>query len=117
MPICTASGWGCPTGTIPSTMCACSGRPGPGCVCGADGWVCPPTPALFACGVADACERGTEYCVHTLSDVGGIPDDWRCDLAPIACEGAASCACVGASAGIDCTDDSSGAVTVTRGGG
>lgn len=98
-------------------MCACSGRPGPGCVCGAGGWVCPPPPARFECGTAGACERGAQYCIHTLSDVGGIPDDWRCEPAPIACEGVVSCACVGGSAGFDCMDDGAGAVTITTGGG
>lgn len=37
---CTGNGWSCPAGTIPTTSCACIGKPASGCVCGDGGWAC-----------------------------------------------------------------------------
>lgn len=68
---------------------------------------------LFACGPSAFCSRWTEYCRHTLSDVGGVPDDYRCAPLPEDCP--ADCTCFGGSAG-GCTTDPDGGVTVTGGG-
>lgn len=38
---CVAGAWTCPTGTIESSRCTCSGRPpGSSCTCTSGGWVC-----------------------------------------------------------------------------
>lgn len=40
-PACVGGAWTCPANTIPSTQCACTGLPPPGCTCTPGGWRCP----------------------------------------------------------------------------
>jgi hypothetical protein len=66
LPVCQASTWVCPQGTIPSTQCACSGDRGPGCICTAQGWSCADAGTMSCTpGIAMSCNDGP------LSD-GGI---------------------------------------------
>jgi hypothetical protein len=66
---------------------------------------------VFACGPSTWCSRFSEACIHTLSDVGGVPDDYRCQPFPEDCP--SDCTCLGSG----CMQDHDGAVIVTRGGG
>lgn len=144
--ICTPSGWSCPSidaGVIdagpvcPLDPAAAVGTPctpeGQSCgtcsepcsvchllVCQGGVWqdleVIPDCQPVFGCGPT-SCVRSTEYCVHTLSDIGGVPDDYRCQPLPAGCS---SCECLGATGGPwgpSCSDDGAGAVTIVQGGG
>lgn len=52
------------------------------------------TPAgLFACG-SGFCAAGAEYCIRTVSDVGGFPDGFQCNPLPPICGNPASCDCL-----------------------
>ena len=49
-------------------------------------------PNSFACG-ALFCDRSTQYCNRTTSDVGGEPDGFLCKALPAGCGAAPDCAC------------------------
>lgn len=70
----------------------------------------------FACGPSTWCNRWSEYCEHVLSDVTGIPDDYRCSSFPDGCPN--DCACWADAPGSgSCSSDGGGGVTLTFGGG
>jgi hypothetical protein len=52
-----------------------------------------PSPSQFSCGHG-FCDRKTQYCQRTLSDVFGMPDDFACMPLPAACGSMPSCACL-----------------------
>lgn len=70
----------------------------------------------FACGPSTWCSRWSEYCEHVLSDVVGVPDDYRCSPFPADCANDCSCWADAPGAGT-CTRDTAGGVTLTLGGG
>lgn len=145
--VCTPTGWSCPPeidagvldagSACPSDPTAAAGTPcgieGQSCgecpepcsfcqllICQGGVWqsleVVPDCQPTFECGPT-SCVRGTEHCVHTLSDIGGVPDDYRCQPMPAGCS---SCDCLpttGGPWGPSCTDDGAGAVTIVLGGG
>ncbi len=135
---CGPAGWDCPPSECPADPTAAEGTPcaTEGQSCGACGDPCgwcnvltctghrwarleapPPPPGTcesFSCGPDLLCVRGDQYCAHTLSDVGGVPDDYRCAAFPTGCA-TADCACF-ASAGPSCADDGAGAIVLTGGG-
>lgn len=72
----------------------------------------PPGPCVsFGCGPDLRCDAVTQYCQHTVSDVGGEPDGWSCTSYP---EGCTSCECLGGNA---CEGTSDTGITVTWFGG
>lgn len=75
---CTAGQWTCPQGTIPSTQCACVGRPPANCTCTATGWSCPDAGASCTPGVAMSCNDGP------IGGVGAIAGT---------CSAAGTCTC------------------------
>ena len=56
---------------------------------------CPAPAGAFNCGKT-FCTTGQQYCVRSVSDVGGTPDDYDCDALPAACMMATppSCDCL-----------------------
>ncbi len=51
----------------------------------------------FDCGESLRCVANEQHCVHTFSDVGGVPDDYECADNPPECMGdMATCACLDA---------------------
>jgi hypothetical protein len=93
-------------------------------------WSCPPNttplPAYsrgddcvrrFDCGTSH-CKGGREYCRHSISDVGSIPDTFECIALPDACGDTPTCACVAeAPCGGLCEASAAGDLTVTCPGG
>lgn len=78
---------------------------------------CPPPPDTFACG-SKFCDGTFQYCLHSVSDVGGIPDSYSCEPIPAGCASKATCACVKQQpCGDWCTTDGAGNVTLTCPGG
>lgn len=80
-----------------------------------------PDPACegtFACGPSARCTLDFDYCMHTLSDIGGVPDDYRCVPFAGSCA-VRDCACLmyPSGPGSACAGDPSTGVTVTLGGG
>lgn len=77
-----------------------------------------PTPC-FDCGDAARCVTGEQYCVHSYSDVGGVPDSFECRDNPTDCRGAmATCACLGGSLVFDeCVEPNAGEVEIRYFGG
>jgi hypothetical protein len=74
---------------------------------------------VFACGDR-FCLTGISYCQLAVSDVGGIPDVYSCELLPSSCGGAGqpTCACLsGEACGAMCDDGGAGEVTLTCPGG
>lgn len=70
----------------------------------------------FACGFR-ACQRGSQYCRRTGSDIGGEGDSFECVIVPQQCS-TIDCACVaGEPCGTECSDLGNGEVTVTCFGG
>ncbi|MFO0685966.1 MAG: hypothetical protein U0234_28155 [Sandaracinus sp.] len=145
--VCTPTGWSCPpeidagvadagavcpadpTAAVGSACShegqSCGDCPGP-CsfcqllICQGGVWqsveVLPDCQPTFDCGPT-SCVRSSEYCVHTLSDIGGVPDDYRCQPMPAGCSSCDCLATTGGPWGPSCTDDGAGAVTLVQGGG
>jgi len=113
MPSCVAGGWRCPDGTIDSSLCACIGRPGPGCVCAPGGWVCDGGVAMsFACGPALRCASASEYCMVVVGGPAGSEPSYSCLALPADCGSTPTCACLASSGGSECSSDSDGNLTV-----
>lgn len=55
---CVGDAWVCPSGTIPSSLCACTGTR-PGCTCTSQGWSCPVTDG-------GACELGRDQMCNAV---------------------------------------------------
>ncbi len=53
-----------------------------------------PELTLFSCGYT-FCDKATQYCSKTYSDVGGLPDSYSCAPLPAACGNTPSCMCIG----------------------
>lgn len=53
---------------------------------------CTPPAETYNCG-SRVCRTGMEYCVRSVSDVGGEPDTYDCVTLPGACTGMTDCAC------------------------
>lgn len=53
--------------------------------------------AIFLCG-DEFCHTGVSYCRRAISDIGGKPDHYDCQLLPSSCDGGpstpADCACL-----------------------
>lgn len=79
---------------------------------------CAPPMGTFACGPSFCEQSPSQYCLHELSDVGGVPDTWQCNPAPDACKVGPSCGCLkGLPCATSCTGDAKGNWTLTCGGG
>lgn len=77
---------------------------------------CEPAAGTFVCGPR-FCQAGAEYCERSVSDVGGLPDTYRCNLST-ACDDRPSCACLAEElCGDMCTTDENQNPTVTCPGG
>ena len=143
--VCTPSGWSCPTEPAdagpPTPVCPADPAAAVGSPCTVEGQSCGSCPSpcsgscnmatcidhtwqtldfgcadpLFSCGPAAYCARFSEVCEHILSDVGGVPDEYRCEAAPPGCSG--DCTCFGGGPTDACASDGAGGVTVTSGGG
>lgn len=144
--VCTPTGWSCPEldAGVADAGSACPADPTAaiGSACSNEGQNCGECPApcsfcqllicqggiwqsvevfpdcqpTFACGPT-SCVRSSEYCVHTLSDIGGVPDDYRCQPLPAGCTTCECLSTTGQPWGPSCSDDGAGAVTVVQGGG
>ena len=78
---------------------------------------CGAAPGFFACGTK-ACKKGSQYCIHEISDVGGIPDTYSCGEFPAQCISPTPCECLkNKPCGGFCKVDSSGNATLTCPGG
>lgn len=78
---------------------------------------CTPPSGTFGCGML-FCNVGTQYCQHSVSDVGGWPDSFSCNELPSSCGSAASCACLaGETCGTWCDTDAGGNLKLTCPGG
>jgi hypothetical protein len=53
---------------------------------------CPVPAGQFACG-SRTCETETEYCQHSVSDIGGVPDSFACRPLPSSCGSGSSASC------------------------
>lgn len=73
----------------------------------------PPPCTPFECGPELRCAAELEYCARAVSDVAGIPDDFRCQPLPPDCS---ECACLSSTGGI-CEQSPEGGLTVTFPGG
>jgi len=91
----------CPMGE-PDPTCACDGMTYPSaCLANLAGFDvnnsggCPAPGGSFSCGKT-FCTTGQEYCVRSVSDVGGTPDSYGCKALPPACVMATppSCDCL-----------------------
>ncbi|MDI3282909.1 hypothetical protein [Polyangium sp. 15x6] len=97
--ICKPRPSGCPDAYFPT--CACDGKvygnPCDAAQAGHDvsdiGNCEPPGEELFSCG-HNFCDKATEYCQKTTSDVGGYPDSYQCAPIPAACGSTPNCACL-----------------------
>lgn len=77
---------------------------------------CMPPQDTFECGHL-FCLDGS-YCRISISDVGGVPDGYSCELLPMACGSTASCACLANEpCGSFCELDAGGNATLTCPGG
>jgi hypothetical protein len=94
LPECMGTQWTCPAGTIPTSECACLGRPPLECTCTDNGWVCPD--AGSACGVEPdyACVGGTPggQCGDALLIPECVGSQWTCPAGTIP---TSECACLG----------------------
>lgn len=96
----------CPDNVDP--VCACDGKVyNNACEAAAAGvdvklaGGCPVPPGQFPCG-ADFCDKDSELCQVQISDVGGIPDSYKCQTLPENCKLAGStCDCL---ADVPCHD-------------
>lgn len=78
---------------------------------------CAPPSGEFACGEI-FCAVGTQYCLASLSDVGGSPDTFSCKAIPSSCGTPADCACLANEpCGTQCQADAAGNLTITCAGG
>lgn len=121
--VCKARPQGCPNNYDP--VCACGGTvAGNECGAFADGkdlWSkggCTAPEGLIACG-AKFCQAASQYCQHTTSDVGSLPDDYICRELPAACGGVGTCACLAGEPCIGsdlCTEANGGATIICPGG-
>jgi hypothetical protein len=71
---------------------------------GATSGVCTamPTPTTrFSCGPNLLCDSLTQFCERSVSDVGGVPDNYACIAFPDQCRTAHNCGCL-AEAGVAC---------------
>jgi len=62
---------------------------------------CTPPAETFTCG-SRVCRLAMEYCVIQVSDIGGEPDTYGCEMLPASCSGSADCSCF--DAGVACAD-------------
>lgn len=71
------------------------------------------------CGSAGQCVSISEYCDHSYSDVGGVPDSFQCLPLPEPCRGDLSCTCLQANgvAGDNCSGSGTMGLTVEHFGG
>jgi hypothetical protein len=83
------------------------------------GWLCPDADGGCAAGICVpftcgslTCDAVTQYCNHSVSDVGGEPDGYGCNDYPAS--GCRSCSCL---PGNECTGDPASGITVTFYGG
>lgn len=71
----------------------------------------------FACGWSQ-CDRLTQYCQHSISDIGGEPDGYTCMAIPGCPSQFPNCAClVDEPCGSACTGDFANGLTLTCAGG
>ncbi|MDC3955731.1 hypothetical protein KEG38_17840 [Polyangium jinanense] len=96
--ICKPRPEGCPDAYFPT--CACDGmvygNPCDAAQAGhdvSDLGNCEPPEGLFPCG-HNFCDKATEYCQKTTSDVAGYPDSYHCEPIPAACGSTPNCACL-----------------------
>jgi hypothetical protein len=119
--ICVDRPIGCPDPVFQAT-CGCDGTVyGQPCDAYAAGTdlnaygTCPVPPESFACGWTQ-CDRLSQYCRRTISDIGGEPDSFECIAMPPCPQ--PGCPCVVAEpCGNTCTGDLDTGVTVTCAGG
>jgi hypothetical protein len=115
--------WSCPDSFQPTT-CGCDGHvyanPCDAAAKGVDvndHGGCPTPPDMFPCG-GTFCRLGKEYCERDTSDVGGVPSTFTCQMLPVECGGAPSCACVAnVVCGTFCEATGDGGIQVTCPGG
>ncbi|MBL8917936.1 MAG: hypothetical protein JNJ54_03675 [Myxococcaceae bacterium] len=101
---CVAGQWACPQGTIPSTMCACVGRPAGACTCTSTGWSCPDAGNCTGApptGFGELCVSGTPggACGDALQSRVCSGTQWVCPANTIP---TTQCACIGRPPG-NCT--------------
>jgi hypothetical protein len=120
--VCTARPQACPDVVDP--VCGCDGTIyGNTCeaaVAGIDvstAGGCEPPEQQFGCGPR-FCRGADQYCRRDVSDVAGIPDEYRCVALPASCGAAPSCACLALeTCGDSCVADAAGNLSVTCPGG
>jgi len=102
----------------PAPVCGCDGQNHPGqCQAEQAGTdvnqlgLCTPPAGMFRCGWS-YCQQGNEYCSGQVGGAVTNPGSYACKPVPAACNGTASCGCVGGT-GTFCTADVQGNVTVT----
>jgi hypothetical protein len=66
-----------------------------------NGATCTPPAETFACG-SRICRSAMEYCVHSVSDVGGTADGYTCETLPASCATSTDCGCFEAT--VACSD-------------
>ena len=121
--ICTDRPTGCPDPVFEAT-CGCDGtiygQPCDAYLAGTDlnrYGTCPVPAEDFACGWLQ-CNRETEYCQHSISDIGGEPDGYACMAIPPCPSQFPNCAClVDEPCGTSCTGDFASGLTLTCAGG
>lgn len=105
-PVCTCAG--------ELTGNACAANSG-GQDVGAGG--CAPPQGTFTCGTA-FCDVASQYCLLSVSDVGGIPNSYDCLPLPAGCTSPVSCSCLElVPCGMWCSVNDQGHVTLTCPGG
>lgn len=78
---------------------------------------CTPPAGQFSCGPT-FCDKDTEYCAVSQSDIGGEPNSYECKTRPLCVGGEYSCACfVGEACGDFCSEDAAHQFTITCPGG
>lgn len=104
-------------------VCTCTGKiAGNACAANAGGQDvraggCTAPTGFFECG-AKFCAEGSQYCIHEISDVGGIPDSFACGTFSPACVAGAPCECLKAMpCGEFCSVDAGGNTKLTCPGG
>ena len=122
--VCMPRPTSCPVLLVPERTCGCDGVVHPSAcdtnLAGADvnaAGTCTLDAGTIACGYRQ-CNRGSQYCARSTSDVGSEPDAFTCLALPAGCGGTASCACLaGQPCGAQCSGDATSGVTLTCPGG